>query len=59
MSAELVNLRRARRKKAREAAAEKSARNRARSGRSEAERALDSAREAQTSHELDGKKLDE
>ncbi len=59
MTAELVNLRRARKAKAREAATAMAARNRARHGRPKAERALEAAREAQTAHVHDGKKRED
>ena len=58
MSAELVNLRRARKAKAREAAAEVAAANRTRHGRPEAERELERARALHAERELDRKKLD-
>ena len=55
---ELVNLRRARKAKARETAAEAAAANRARHGRPKAERELDRARALQATRELDRKHLD-
>ena len=57
MSAEVVNLRRARKAKARVERADAGARNRARFGRPKAERELDAARDARTESEVDGKKL--
>ena len=59
MSAELVNLRRARKAKTREAAAEAAAANRRRHGRPKAERALEHARALRAEHELDGKKIED
>jgi hypothetical protein len=58
VSAELANLRRTRKAKARAAAAEAAAENRARHGRPAAERRLERARELQAKHELDRKKID-
>jgi hypothetical protein len=58
VSAELVNLRRARKAKAREAAAEAAAENRAKHGRPASERRLERARELHAEHELDQKKID-
>ena len=58
MNAEVVNLRRARKAKARAQRADAGAENRARFGRPKAERDLDAARDAQVSHDVDGKKLE-
>jgi len=59
VSAELVNLRRARKAKAREAAAEAAAANRTRHGRPKAERELEQARALHAKHELDQKKIED
>ena len=59
MTAELVNLRRTRKAKAREEASGAAAGNRARFGRPKAEHALEAAREAQAAREQAGKKLDD
>ena len=58
MNAEVVNLRRARKAKARAQRADAGAENRARFGRPKADRDLDAARDARTAHEAEGKKLD-
>lgn len=52
--AEIINLRRARKKKAREDAAKIAAENRARHGRSKAERARDAAEAARAERSLEG-----
>lgn len=57
MSAEIVNLRRARKEKARLAKAEQQAQNRARFGRTKAEREKEALEKARSVRELDGAKL--
>jgi hypothetical protein len=57
MSAEIVNLRRARKEKARAAKAESAAQNRAKFGRTRAEREKEAADKARIARELDGAKL--
>ncbi len=54
--AELVNLNRARKAKARESAEAKAAQNRVRFGRTKAERQLETARAEKAARELDAKK---
>ena len=57
--AEIINLRRARKGKAREEAAEKAAMNRARFGKSKLEREREAAEADKLSRHLDGHKRDE
>lgn len=57
MSAEIVNLRRARKVKARTQKAEQAAENRARFGRTKAERQKEASDKARIARELDGAKL--
>ncbi|RFB79581.1 DUF4169 family protein [Methylovirgula sp. 4M-Z18] len=57
--AEIVNLRRARKEKARQAKDEKAAQNRATFGRSKAEITLSKAQAALADRQLDGAKRDE
>jgi len=57
MSAEIVNLRRARKDKARAQKAEQAAESRARSGRTKAERQKEASDKARIARELDGAKL--
>lgn len=59
MSAEIVNLRRARKAKAREEAEAVAADNRVRFGRSKAERETAKARDAVERRRLDGHRLDD
>lgn len=56
--AELINLNRARKARARAAAGETAAENRVRFGRTKAEKVLETARKAKAARELEGKKLD-
>jgi hypothetical protein len=55
--AEVINLRRARKAKARDAAATEAQANRARHGRSMAERKLDAAETARVDRQLDGSRI--
>lgn len=59
MSAEVVNLRRARKARARAAAEADAAANRAKHGRAKGERMLEEARQAKAARALDGAKREE
>ena len=56
--AEVINLRTARKAKARTSAAQQAAANRAKHGRTKAERARQQAEAARLAHQLDGAKLE-
>ena len=59
MAAEIVNLKKARKEKARADDARQAATNRRRFGRTKAQKAADRDAEARTGRSLDGKKLEE